>query len=380
MAIAPDNVTALEKRTGAKIQQEPREPPKQPINWLAFEGKEPPPRVWWQQDWLSPAPTLVAGSGGVGKTTIVLTTMTAGVTCKPFLADSARDLRVLVWCCEETEDDLWRLQHSINRYLDVRMMDLQGRLHVVSRVGLDNELMGLAFGALTFTPVFEDLREQVNDLHIDICVLDNVAQVFGGNENDRHHVTRFVNGAAGLVTGRPFCPMFLGHTARAQGSEFSGSAAWENACRMRWYVGHSLPDQKPEEDEPGASEVVYVAKRKTNHTAKDWRRFKYQDGLFVPESTPEPGVRLDQGYRDETADEVVLAGMAKLKDMGITVTDGKTSPDFLPTQIIAKRLASNHTKKELAAAMNRLMTAGRLRRGQIGTYPNRSPRMGLVLV
>ena len=247
----------------AGSSEETVEPIKAPINWLELDGREPPARTWWLQDWLSPAPTLVAGRGGSGKTTIVLTALTALVTHKPFLADPARDLRVLFWCAEETEDDLWRLQHAINRHLGVRMLDLQGRLFVVSRVGLDNELMGLTFGAPTFTPVFFDLRKQVNDLQVDICVLDNAAQVYGGNENDRHQVTKFVNGAADFVTGRPFCPIFLGHVARTQGSEYSGSAAWENSCRMRWYIGSSLPDQKPDEDETGLSEVVYVAKRKT---------------------------------------------------------------------------------------------------------------------
>ena len=86
------------------------------------------------------------------------------------------------------------------------MLDLQGRLCIESRVGLDNELMGLTFGAPTFTPVFFDLREQVNDLQVDICVLDNAAQVYGGNENDRHQVTKFVNGAAGDCHRPPVLP------------------------------------------------------------------------------------------------------------------------------------------------------------------------------
>jgi RecA-family ATPase len=104
----------------------------------------------------------------------------------------------------------------------------------------------------------------VNDLRVDVLVLDNIGRVYGGNESDRHQVTMFVNGALGMVRGRPFAPVFLGHVARSQGSEFSGSAAWENACRMRWYMARTLPDHKQDEDEPTDTGIVYLAKRKAN--------------------------------------------------------------------------------------------------------------------
>ena len=34
-----------------------------------------------------------------------------------------------------------------------------------------------------------------------------------------------------------------------------GSAAWENACRMRWYLGPNLPDEKLDDDGPVAAGV-----------------------------------------------------------------------------------------------------------------------------
>jgi hypothetical protein len=234
------------------------------------------------------------------------------------------------------------------------------------------------FGKPTFTPAFFKLREQVNDLRVDALVLDNVGQTFGGNESDRHQVTVFVNGIHGIVRGRSFAPILLGHVARAAGSEFSGSAAWENACRMRWYMGHSLPDQKPDDEEPTDTDVVYLAKRKANYTERDYRRLTYQRGLLVPESSG--GARFDAGYRNDLAERIVLKGLAKLKEAGIHATDGKTSPDYLPTQIVAKGFNEAHSKKELAAAMHRLIGSGKLRRDVVGKYPNRSPRFGLVEV
>jgi len=171
----------------------------------------------------------------------------------------------------------------------------------------------------------------------------------------------------------------LGHIARAQGSEFSGSAAWENAVRMRWYVGPTLPDQKPEAgDEQPDSDIVYLARRKANYAAKDWRRLRFRNGLLVPDE-PE-GRRFDQAFRQDAAEEVVLNGLSRLKAAGMLPTDGKTSGEYLPSQILSKGFANGHTKKELATAMNRLIGSGRLRRDVVGKYSNRTPRYGLVAV
>jgi hypothetical protein len=85
-------------------------------------------------------------------------------------------------------------------------------------------------------------------------------------------------------------------------------------------------------------------------------------------------------FRNDAADTVVLGALQKLAAAGILATDGVTSPDYLPKQIIAKGFANRHTKRDLTQAMNRLMGAGRLKRDIVGKYPNRSPRFGLVLL
>jgi hypothetical protein len=284
-----------------------------------------------------------------------------------------------MWLCEESRDEVWRQQVAINAHFTLSMESLSN-LSIVPRYGLDNTLLAVLHGNPVFTGLLEQLNQQVNDLKADVLVLDNLAQVFGGNENDRHQATYFVNAVAGLVKGRPFAPVFVGHTARAFGSEFSGSAAWENAVRMRWYLGPTLPDQKPAaEDEPIDTDVVYLARRKANYTAKDWQKLKFENGVLIPESTS-GDAKADDMFRNDAADTVVLGALQKLAAAGILATDGVTSPDYLPKQIIAKGFANRHTKRDLTQAMNRLMGAGRLKRDIVGKYPNRSPRFGLVLL
>ena len=202
-----------------------------PIDWSKLEGRDPPPRAWWIQDWLTAAPTLCSGAGGVGKSILRQTIGTSLAMGCEFLGATTSPLRVLMWACEDDEVAIWRRQVNICSHFEIAIADLVGKLTIVPRLGCDNTLLDLVFGRPCFTSTFEILREQVNDLKADLLVLDNVGQVFGGGESDRHQVTVFVNGVHGIVAGRPFAPVLLGHVARSAGSEFSGSAAWENACR-----------------------------------------------------------------------------------------------------------------------------------------------------
>lgn len=358
-------------------EKEPLKAPEPPIDWPSLEG-EPPPRTWWIQDWLGPWPTLTSGAGGAGKTRLWQAVATSLATGRPYLQAQCRPLKVLMWLCEESKEEVWRTQIAINRHLTLEMHGLSN-LSIVPRQGLDNTLLSVVYGQPMFTPLLEQLRQQVNDLDVDVLVLDNLAQLFGGNENDRHQATYFVNAIAGIVRERPFAPVFVGHTARAASSEFSGSAAWENACRMRWYVGSTLPDQKPaDEDEPVDTDVVYLARRKANYAAKDWMKLKYENGVLIPESAAGQSPEAEF-FRNDAADRVLLEALPKLTAAGLFPTDAPNSPDYLPSQAIAKGFAQRHTKRELKAAMNRLMGAGRLRREVVSRYSNRNPRYGLVI-
>jgi AAA domain len=351
------------------------------INWTALNGQSPPPRTWWIQDWLGPSPTLCSGKGGIGKSLLWQTLGTALSTGKEFLGATVKPLRVLLWACEDDRDELWRRQVAINAHLGVTMNDL-GRIFIMPRRGLENTLMELEFGKPTLTGQFVVLREQVNDLLIDLLILDNIGQTYGGNESDRHQVTKFVNSILGLVPDRPFAPVFLGHPARANNSEFSGSSAWENACRMRMYMGNKLPDQETDDEESDATDpdIVYLCRRKTNYSQKDWRRLHYQNGLFVPEGLRN-GRKAEKEPPSYFAQQAVLKAMPKLIAMGLCPSDSKNSLDYLPKNIIEKGLADNHPRRELIDAMNFLMTAGRLKRApNAGKYPNRRPRPGLVVV
>lgn len=351
-----------------------------PIDWAAWKAREPPPKLWRMQDWLGDEATLFAGTGGVGKSLVAQTLATALATGREFIpgAPAAQPLKVLMWMCEDDEHELVRRQLAILKHFGLSLDDMEGKLIVEPRRGRNNTLMELAYGRPEFTSEYLLLREQVNDLGIDVLFADNNGQMYGGNESDRHQVTQYVNGMQGLVHGRPFTPVLIGHIARAQGSEFSGNAAWENACRMRWFLDHWLPGEKPEKPtEPVPTEPIYLCKRKTNYSTRDYRRLYWREGLFVPQAHP-TGQRFDTKAREELADAIVLKGLPRIVQMGKHATEAQTSTYYLPRQLIAHKLHEGHTTKELAAAMNRLMTAGRLKVAVVGKNSNRMDKRGLV--
>jgi hypothetical protein len=207
-----------------------------------------------------------------------------------------------------------------------------------------------------------------------VVILDNSAQLYGGDENTRHSVTYFSNGLAGALPGKAI--LMLSHPARAAGSEFSGSSAWENVARSRLFLGSKLPDQRAGEDEELSDDVRFLSRRKSNYSTKDWRRLVFRGGVLVPDPAAEPGAG-GGSERDSEAERLLLYGLQRLQAIQLEPTDGEGTSRYLPKMIVEHKLAPGFTRAEIAAAMRRLMLAGKLARAVIGKYPNRSPKYGL---
>lgn len=354
------------------------------LDFTALAGVRAPAKHWFRQGWLTTGVGNLSAKGGDGKSTVVQHEATAGAIGRAYFAPECAPYRSLVINCEDDHDDMWRRQERICDHEQIDMASLAGKLHLVSRSGCENALMveTRKDRVLIRTPLFDELREQVNDLGIDVLWLDNAAHVFLGNHDDRTQVTQFINQLNGLVKGRPFGVVIIAHVSRAQGSEYSGSVAWENAARMRWYLGSKLPDQPQaaNDDDGDQGNVRYLAKRKSNYSARDYVRMTMREGLLVPDHVAQSHVGgLVSAMDDRRAEEVCIAGFRTLCGMGIRTTDGKTSPDYLPSQMVAKGLALGYTKSDLGRAMNRLMGGHVFTRAQIGQHSNRSPKFGLVL-
>ncbi len=348
------------------------------LPWAELEGRTPPERTWLIKHWLTYGITLLAGRGGIGKSLLAQTVATALVIGKPFIDAIDTPHKVLMWACEDDPDEIWRRQIAINRYLGCTMADIDGRLIIESRLGAPNAMWSLQYGALQPGPALKEWHDQLSETQASVGILDNIAHLFGGNENDRHHVTSFVNGLAPL-TERPVATLLLGHVARAQGSEFAGSAAWENAARMRWLFDVRMPDQKPDEKQEPEDGIRYLAKRKSNYSANDWKRLNWADGVFRQDIGAAPINFASQSRKDDCR-RCVLSGLRKLVASGLAPTASTASPDYLPKLMLTMKLAEDYSRAEISEAMAALLIAGKIKNDVVGTYPNRTPKKGLVEV
>ena len=354
---------------------------RRPLDWAALADRTPPSREWAIDYWLGMRHvTLLSGLGGIGKSLLAQQIGSAIALGVPFIDTISRARNVLLWAAEDDEEELTRRQQSIATSMGRSLADFAGKLIVESFDGRDCTLAAVTHGDFGVTALIEELRQQVNDYRADVAILDNIARLFGGNENDRHQVTRFVAELVGATAERGAAVLLLGHPGRSTGSEFSGSSAWENTVRARLWLSDKLPDQQRDPDTEPAEGVRYLSRRKSNYSARDLRTFHYQAGIFVPEPSEmaSAGGGLTDSIRRAKADRVALEAFRKLVAMGQVPTDGSSSSNYLPKAVVEYRINEGLTKRELTEAMRRLMTDGKLKRDVIGVYGNRSPRFGLI--
>lgn len=347
------------------------------INWAALGDTEPPARLWATDYWFGFGHvTLMVGQGGIGKTLCAQQWGSALAIGKTFIDRTPKPLKVLMWACEDDHDELWRRQRAIASWLKQPLSDF-GNLHIVPRHGHENTLVTTEYGRPMFTHGLEDLKQQAGDYAADVVILDNVAQIYGGNENDRHSVTMFMNGISGALPGKAI--MLLAHPSRTTGSEFSGSGAWEAVARTRLYLGRKLPDENTKDDQEPEDDVTrYLCRRKANYSTRDYRRFEFNNGVLVEDVTEGAG-GIIASIRSNKAERVVIEGLQQLTRMDVRATDGKTSPQYLPRLLTDYKLNQGVPARELGQAMRAAVVSGVITRGVVGRYATRAKKEGLIV-
>jgi len=363
---------------------------REPLRWSTLALGPPPPRDWAISHWLGMGHvTLLAGKGGIGKTLIAQQVGSALALGRPFVDEIIRPRKVLMWAAEDDHDEIWRRQVNIAAHFGVELGAFAPNFIVESFADRDCTLMDCdGGGRLLQAPMLEELEQQIADYLAEVVILDNAARLFGGKENDRHQVTRFMaalNAAAraGTVEGEtPPAILLLAHPGRAVGAEYSGSSAWESSARSRMFLTDRPPDAPPDDDDAEPTgEMRYLARRKANYSARDMRSFTYENGVLVPQEAAGAPGGLVGAMTDRRDDRIVLDAFRHLTNgLAQQPTDGETSPNFLPKLIMQWKLNEGRQRRDLAGAMRRLMTDGKLKREVIGKYgSNRAPRFGLVL-
>jgi RecA-family ATPase len=132
----------------------------------------------------------------------------------------------------------------------------------------------------------------------------------------------------------------------------SGSTAWHNSTRSRFY----LTSPKPVEGEQPDSDLRVLQFLKNNYgRLGDSIVLRYRNGVFVPE----PSTSFDQAVREQRIEEVFLTVLRKLTDRGQPVSPNK-GPTYAPAIVAEHRDGKAYTSKEHAGAMSRLLDAKKI--------------------
>jgi hypothetical protein len=305
-----DGLQAVAELLERAVQVAPAEPVFAFVSLADLDTNPPPERAWVVHDWL-PRSTLVAmfGGGGIGKSLLAQQISTCVGTGVQVFGQPVTLGPVLALFGEDDPDELRRRQRAILAHMGRSPGYSAGGLHFDGRAGRDSTLM--TFGAdrvPMISPLLEHLRSECARLRPVLVVLDNIAQMFGGIENDRHQVTVFANTLTGIAREFGCCVLLLGHVAKAVGSEYSGSTAWEAAVRTRLWL---------ERREDG---LIELHKAKANYAARGSVLLEYRHGALA---------QIDQDALDES--DAVRAAEPVVLEVLATFTARAVATSHVPT-------------------------------------------------
>lgn len=334
----------------------------QPLDLSACVLAQPPPRSWVIRDWIPRhSVTLLAGSGGVGKSLLAQQIGTAVAANRDWLGQVETPGGVLYLAAEEEPDELWRRQVDICRAMGIPMSAVAPDLYLDGRMGLDNAMCEWHHGRIGPTRLLIGVREWLARIVTpQLLIIDNVAHVFNAGEsgeNDRSKVGAFVNMLAGIGRDFDVGVLLLGHPGKAIGSQYSGSTAWSDLARSRLYLGKANADA-----------VLKLTRPKGNYVGADddGVPLEWKGGAFEKVDYREtPLQALESAQREIAADDCVLRNLDHFTKLRTPTSEKVRAGNYLPRLIFERRRHEGFNGAELAAALVRLLEAGTVSPGAV---------------
>jgi RecA-family ATPase len=354
--------SALPRTDRPDNPSETEEQPWNAIHLPSLEGVPVPERRWIIRDWLPVrAVTLLYADGGIGKTLLALQLMTAtALLSAKWCGIQTEPVKSIGLFSEDDFDEIHARMEAIRQSYGVTWSDLES-MCPVDAVGQDNILVRFNSydGKMTLTARFAQLREQALDTKSRLVVIDTAATCFGGNENDRSHVTQFIGTAltrlAQDIDGSVLLNAHPSLSGIASGDIRSGSTAWNNSCRSRWSLTRPQDaDGKPILDSP---ERILTRRKANAASTGDAITMEWRNGVFV---IPEK-FTVGTGHRKDQAESAFLAALEAKRRAGLHVSANERAGNFAPKVLYNTPEARDFSKRELIEAMNNLLRRGRIR-------------------
>jgi KaiC/GvpD/RAD55 family RecA-like ATPase len=200
------------------------------------------------------APGLWTGHGGAGKTQTALHLAICLALERPFFGEDVAGARVAYVSTEDDAADLhYRMAQQV-RVLGASLADLDGRLFLYDLTATDPVLVTSSGDGIAPTPRYAALRKDLRQRGAEVVFLDNFATLCAVDLIRPAHATQAIALCAQLVP-KDGNAVLIAHvdkaTAKAGHSReaYSGTAAFHNRARWRWYLFAPNRDEDAEQGE-----------------------------------------------------------------------------------------------------------------------------------
>jgi RecA-family ATPase len=317
--------------------------------------------------------TLLNGDGGTGKSLVALQLSVATATARKWIG---RPVRSGLSLFLTAEDDLPEVHRRLADIVADEGIDL-AELHDLMIVSLAGEdaLLAVPDGRTNIirpTALFDALESLIERTSPVLVVLDTLADLFGGEENQRAQARQFIGGLRGLAIKYRLTMLLLAHPSlagMASGSGSSGSTGWNNSVRSRLYLERVKGADGTEED-PDAR-VLKTMKANYGPTGQQIK-MRWRSGVFVTESAPENSfsVVAAQAHAERTFLDLLAAYEGEGRPVSAT-----PSANYAPLIFSKDPRSARIGKPALVSAMNRLFSERRIKFEEYGPPSKRRNRI-----
>jgi RecA-family ATPase len=367
-------VTSAREKFGAEAEQ--HKPPPQFIDMSNWDSIPVPPRDWSVLDRIPlRQTTLFSGEGAVGKSIVLLQLSSAHALARDWLGTMPEPGAAIYLDAEDDGQELHRrLAAILDHYQAPFAEAVAGGLHLMSLAGQDAVLAAPSRGGkIEPTPLYKHLLALAGDIKPKLIGIASSANVYAGSEIDRSQVQQFISLLTRLAIVANGAVVLVSHpslTGLNTDSGLSGSTAWHNSVRARFY----MKSVKPEEGQQPDTDLREITFKKNNYGPVSANLvLRYQNGLFLPV----PGLsNLERAARDAEADTITVDQLRKDE---MNLSNNPHAHNYAPRIFARTQEAQKHglTERDLEAAMHRLLAAGKIRVERYGRPSE--PRYRLVL-
>lgn len=330
-----------------------------------WAGTSAPEREWLVRGFIPHrVVTLLSGDGGTGKSLLALQLAVATGTGTPWLGkEIERPGKALFLSAEDDDDELHR------RLEDICGGDLSGLNNVHIKSVVDEDPLLASFdkqNKIQMTTLYKRIADAVANMRPTLLILDTLANLHSGNENDKAHAMQFVNKLKVLATKYRCAVVLLAHpslSGMANGSGSGGSVGWTNNVRSRLYLSRI---QNAEGVELDTNERVLTT-TKANYGAKDSKiEMLWQGGRFVAFGEDLDDFGEVAETREERAERVFMTLLDRYTREGSFVSRN-TGHSYAPKIFAEQPDCERCSRDDFRAAMNRLFVRQVIENGQHNT-------------